>query len=452
MDTALIKERMVAQVQKKLIFDKLGYYPSEPQAAIHNSEARVRLVAGGERAGKSYSSAVEYLSRFWETPLLWLVAADYNRVTAEYNYICQGFDKLGVPYEATKQVDPGEINISGGFRVVTKSAKDPRKLAMEAPDGILGCEASQLDYETFLRLRGRIAEKRGWLLMSGTFESSLGWYPELFTRWQMANEEEAYSFSLPTWSNLAIYPGGRQDPEILALERASSTEWFAERYGGVPAPPKGLVFNEFRNMIHTGLDKFFEFDPLDVCYLLVDPGYASAYAVEVVQKRGEHLWVVDEVYEKGLVTSDIIKVCKQRPWWDKVIGGSIDIAARQHQGQIPVVETWNQEAGIFLRSNKVQVRDSVEIVKRFLIVNPITGSSLLHINGKCRGLISEMGGCPNPITGQTAVYQWRQDHEGNVIGDAPEDRNNHGCKALAYGIIDLFGFSNVMRKPKVKFF
>ena len=182
MDTAHTKEKMITWEQKKLIFDKLGYYPSVEQEALHQDESRIRLVAGGERAGKSLLSANEYLSRFWETPLLWLVAADYGRTKAEFDYICDGFDKLGINYSATKQVDPGEINAQGGLRIVTKSASDSRKLAMEAPDGIIGCEASQLDYESFLRIRGRIAEKRGWLLLSGTFESSLGYYPELFTR------------------------------------------------------------------------------------------------------------------------------------------------------------------------------------------------------------------------------------------------------------------------------
>ena len=439
--------------QKQLIFNKLDYHPTSTQEPIHRSDARIRLVAGGERSGKSFSSAAEYLSRFWETPLLWLVAADYSRTYAEYHYICEGFDKLGISYDATKQIDPGEINVAGGFRVVTKSSKDPRRLAVEAPDAVLGCEASQLDYETYLRIRGRLAEKRGWMLLSGTFESSLGWYPELYKRWQAPNDDEAVSFSLPTWSNLVIFPGGRQDAEILALERSCSAEWFMERYGGEPCPPKGLVFTEFKNNIHTGIGKDYDFDPAQLVHLAVDPGFATAYTVLATQKRGEHLYVVDEVYEKGLITSDIIKICKQKPWWNKVIGGAVDISARQHQAQPAVTEVWQKESGVYLRSQKIQIRDGIEAVKRFLGVNPLTNSPLLHINVKCKGLISEMGGCPNPINGQTQVYRWKQDKEGNVIGEDPDDRFNHSSKALAYGIIDLFGYSAVaQRRPKVRFF
>lgn len=34
-----------------------GYNPSPEQEAFHNSQARLRLVAGGVRAGKSFSTA-----------------------------------------------------------------------------------------------------------------------------------------------------------------------------------------------------------------------------------------------------------------------------------------------------------------------------------------------------------------------------------------------------------
>lgn len=438
--------------QKKLIFDKLGYVPSTKQEAIHQDTSRIRLVAGGERSGKSRSAAMEYMGQFWEVPLLWLVAQDYARTKAEFDYICEAFDKLGIGFHATKQVDPGEIIIQGGLRVVTKSGKDPRTLAMEAPTAILGCEASQLDYETFLRMRGRVAEKRGWLLLSGTFESSLGYYPELYNRWSAPSTENAQSFSLPTWSNTVIFPGGRTDPEILDLERGCSAEWFQERYAGIPCPPKGLVFTEFKNAIHVGTGGLFEFDPAGIIELWVDPGYQHAYAVEVVQKKGEEVYIIDELYETGLITSDIITLAKQKPWWNRVTGGAIDVAALQHQAMPAVTEIWVKESGIHLRSQKIRIQDGIERFKTCLKVNPITGQPLIHINAKCKGLISELGGCPSPLDGQTRVYQWKTDREANVIGDVPDDKNNDACKAVCYGLIDMLGYTSVQRKAKIRFF
>jgi len=436
--------------QLKYLFSLVGYNPTEEQLYIHLSPARKRLVAGGERSGKSYSSAMDAYARSFTAKLLWLVAADYERTKAEFTYLCESFDKAKIAYTATKSVDPGEIIIETGLRIATKSAKDPRKLAMEAPDGIVVCEASQIDYETYLRLDGRLAETRGWMLLSGTFESSLGWYVELYQRGLGANVEDLASFSLPTWSNLKIFPGGRDDPEIKRLEATFPTEWFMERFAGIPTPPKGLVMSEFSNVIHVGVGGDYELDPAGLVYLFVDPGFADAYAVLAVQRRGDHLFVIDEVYERGLITSDIIKVAKQRPWWNRVIGGTIDIAGYQHQAMAAPAEIWIAEGGVSLHAKKLRIQDGIEATKRLLVVNPLTGSPLLHINARCRGLISEWGGCPNPITGQTSVYQWRTGSDGNVIGDVPEDKHNHASKALAYGIADFYGVSSSETKFRVK--
>jgi len=442
---------MPSPEQRQLIFDALGYKPYPIQESIHNHPARIKLVAGGDRFGKSTVSANEFLSRFYEGRLYWLVAADYDRTRAEFDYICEGLDKLGWDYSATKRVDPGEIIIAGGFRVVTKSAKDPRKLAMEAPDGILACEASQLSFEDYLRLLGRLMEKNGWMVMSGSFESSLGWYPEYYTRWSFSDNPNEYkSFSAPTWLNTVRYPGGRNDPKILAMEREMSRERFMERLGAVPCPPAGRVFYEFSNAIHTGSGGEYEFDPLCPIYLWIDPGYAHYYAIEVAQKRGEDIFIVDEVYETGLVTSQIIDLCNERPWWTKRSTGTIDIAGTQHQAMPAPTEIWYKEANIPLTSKKVPISDGIECLKRCLKVNPLTGRPSIFINTKCRGLISELGGAPNPDTGQPSVYKWKLSREGDIIGDVPDDKNNDAVKATIYGLVDLVGYTPVKRSRKVK--
>ena len=142
------------------LFEKVGFSPTEEQRAILGSNYRFNLVAGGEQAGKSLIASKYLLSRFAETEekgLYWLVAADYERTRAEFEYLLQDFSALGILKEASKRVDPGHLTLADGTRIETKSAKDPRTLAMRAPNGILGCEASQLDIETFFRLRGRCA-------------------------------------------------------------------------------------------------------------------------------------------------------------------------------------------------------------------------------------------------------------------------------------------------------
>jgi len=446
--------------QIDLVLKAIGIIPTPAQEPIIYSQQRQLLVAGGERSGKSESAANYLTTRLPFGRLYWLVASNYNLTRPEYDYTCRNLEKLGYNFQATKQVDPGQIEVLDNkgrlvFRISTKSSNDPRSLAAEAPDGVVACEGAQLDYESYLRLRGRIAEKRGWLFMSGTFESSLGWFPELWERGQAppASEDDLVSYSIPSWTNVFVYPGGREDPEIKAMEAEFSADWFNERLGGKPCPPKGRVFDEFSTPLHVGSGEAYDFHPVELVHLLVDPGYATAYAVLAAHKLGDQLVVFDEVFERGMVTSEIIKLVKQRPWWNRVVGGAIDIAAKQHQAMPAPTEIWLKEAGVHLQSQQLSIRDGVEAVKRFLIVNPKSGQSLIKINGRCKGLISEFGGCPNPITNQTAVYRWKTDKEGNVVGEIPDDKNNHAIKALAYGIVNLFGFSStVLTRPKIKFF
>ena len=371
--------------------------------------------------------------------LYWLVAADYERTRAEFEYLVEDFSALGVLKESSKRVDPGRMLLADGTRVETKSAKDPRTLSMRAPDGIIGCEASQLDLETFYRMRSRCAPRRGWMFLSGTFEGSLGWYPQMHTSWSIPTEEEQ-SFSLPSYTNTHLYPGGVEDPEIQRLKRDSSDDFFLERIEGVPSPPEGLVFGEFRPDLHVADVKWSVGDPV---HLWMDPGYAGAYAVMAVQVNDDVVTVIDEIYEKGLVTEEIIDVCRGRPWWQDVQYGVIDVAGYQHQAMAAPAEIWMKETGLYLGSQKVLINDGTERLKGFLKPDPVSQGAKIQINPKCTGLLSEFGMAPNPFDGQTRAYRWKVDRDGNIVGNAPEDKNNHGIKALIYGIVDNYGYGYV---------
>ena len=431
------------------VFDLIDFKPTDLQKRILNSDKRFILVAGGEQAGKSMVASKFLLQKFLtdESPgLYWLVAADYERTRAEFEYLSQDFAKIGILAEVSKRVDPGRIVLADGTRIETKSAKDPRTLAMRAPNGIVGCEASQLDLETFYRLRGRCAPKAGWLFLGGTFESSLGWYPQTFATWESGVGEEQ-SYSLPSYSNFHLYPGGREDPEIKRLEAFASDDFFMERIEGRPVPPRGLVFNEFRASIHSGE---VEYVPNEPVHIWMDPGYAGGYALEAVQIINDTVRVFDEIYEIGLVTEEMADVAMAKPWWKDGQYGVIDIAGRQHQAMPAPAEVWLSKTGLYLASEKVPINDGTERLKSFLKVDPITGYPRITIDAKCKGVLSEFGAVPNPFNNQTQAYRWKQDREGNIVGNTPEDKYNHGIKALIYGLVHHFGFSYSADRQKIK--
>lgn len=437
------------------VYDKVGFKPTDGQKPIIACRKRFVLIAGGEQGGKSLTEEKLGLARMWEDEspgLYWLVAADYERTRAEFEYLAEDLAQLGVLARngVSKRIDPGHIVLADGTRIETKSAKDPRTLAMKAPNGIIACEASQIDLETFERLRGRVAPKRGWLIMGGTFETSLGWYPALFKAWKNGVGEEQ-SFSLASPSNIHLYPGGINDPEIQRLKRLSSDQYFMERIMGEPVPPKGLVFGEFRVDIHV---RDIEWQPGLPVSLWMDPGYAGAYAVLATQEVNGQLQVFDEVYEEGLVTEEVIEVCQSRPWWrdDRLREGTsvIDIYGYQHQAMTAPAEVWLKKTGLSLRAERVGVNDGIERMRSFLKPHPLTNEPKIVFSPKCRGILSEFGAQPNPFDGQTRAYRWKTDREGNIIGDAPEKKNDHGINAAIYGIVATYGYGHVRTGNTIK--
>tara|TARA_R100000781_G_scaffold24359_2_gene18014 strand:- start:946 stop:2301 length:1356 start_codon:yes stop_codon:yes gene_type:complete len=433
------------------LYDKIGFAPTELQKPILESRKRFTLVAGGEQAGKSMVASKYLIGRFLENDepgLYWLVAADYERTRAEFEYLVEDFASMGLLKEASKRVDPGRIILADDTRIETKSAKDPRTLAMRAPNGIIGCEASQLDLETFHRLRGRCAPKRGWMFLGGTFEGSLGWYPQMYQAWQHSSNVEEQSFSLPSYSNQYLYPGGRQDPEILSLEKVSSDDFFMERIEGIPSPPKGMVFSEIRPDLHV---QDVEYEPDIPVHLWIDPGYAEAYAVEVVQVVNDQIRVIDEIYERDLITDEIIEIAQSKVWWKDAKFGVIDIAGTQHQAMAAPAEVWMEKTGIYFDSQKIKISDGTERLKAFLKTDPIEQREpRIVFNPKCEGILSEFGIQPNPFDGQTRAYRWKMDRDGTIVGETPEDRYNHGIKAVTYGLINRYGYGYIADSKTIK--
>jgi len=436
------------QDQLQELWRLTGYKPTEAELVIHLDQSRNKLIAGGERAGKSKTNAEELEGHWWvdnlpnkRPGLFWLLGDDYEACRGEWEHLALDFGKLEIIQELTKNIDPGLMVLKDGTRIVTKSAKYPEKIATTAPDAILLCEAAQLAYEIFLRSRGRLAEKRGWLSAAGTFEEEdyVGWYRELYELGQGFNLLELRSFSLPTWSNTVIFPLGRNDPELKKLEASMPKDRFRERFGGEPSPRADRTIPEFVNAYHV---KECPFDRNTAVELAIDPGYHGAYAVEIVQKQGDGFAVIDEIYIQGHVTKDIIYICKKREWWEAVIGGAIDIAGTQHQGMASPTETWLTDAGVSLVSKKVNIEDGIELLRTHMKIHPETGKPTFYIDPKCRGLIAELGGGKSPVEGGGI---WIRDK----ITGQPLAKNDHACKAVIYLLANKFGLPIKARRGQL---
>jgi len=415
----------IVERMREAAWKPAGYVPTADQRGAHGGPIRFKLVAGGERAGKSRSAAMELVWRLRVGGLYWIVGPDYEQCRPELGYVVDllarvgDVEKLSMPAQGSCRLET-----KTGAVVVTKSAMHPEKLAGEAPDGILLCEAAQCGYEVFLRLRGRVAEKRGWMWISGTFEGSRGWYAEKFRSWQVQNREGGVAFSFPSWRSTALFPLGEEDPEIRALRAAYPEDLYRERLGGTPCPPASLVFREFDPGAHV---KECPFDGSAKVELAIDPGYAGAYAVLAIQRAGPVVKLVDEVYLHRKVAAEVIAECKARPWWRAVTGGVMDVAGAQHHAMPSHMEIWLAETGLFLRSSRVGILDGIDRLRTFLW-DPASDEPLLLVDPRCAKTIAEFGS-----------YRYRDVQDGQPIHEAPIDRDNHALKALGYWLFNTFG-------------
>src|SRR3990167_2500088 len=444
-----------------VLLSMIGFEPTgEDQAAILRCRKRFKLVVGGGQAGKSKEAAADHVIHVFEdrhrnpgkTLLYWLGAADYEGGRGEGDYIIENFRRIGYEVEDSKRVDPGRIVIHLNaedakrdrqpFMVVeTKSGKDPRTLAMFSPRGIIVCEASQIDLETYFKCLERVTASGGWLHLSGTYEfGSHGWYPGMAATWKHGTEEQQ-SFVLPSPTNKHVYPGGINDPKIQLLKRESSDAFFLERIMGEVATPKGVVFDEFRAHIHV---RDLVYDPDLPVYIWTDPGYNHPYAVEIAQMAvGEQIRIIDEIFERGKTTDDIIDICMSRPWWKNpsktlVIDPNY---AEQHQGTHSVAEIWLAKTQLATLGVRVGISEGTERLNTFLKVNPLTGEPGIVFDPRCKGILSELGAYPSPFYEQPRweVYSYKTDRDGNVVPGDPDDKFNDGVKATIYGIVEHFG-------------
>ena len=296
----------------------------------------------------------------------WLIGSDYSQTKPEWEYLAGIFRSMGLFRKESNQRFPSDGKkavIYVGMAnwpldkcavIETKSASKDNleKIAGFPLMGAILCEAAQLSEDAFKKDRGRTTQKRkdgSWMLLVGTFEGSLGWYPRMFERWENGNaKEEAIAVSCPSWENEVVYPGGENDPAIVYERNNRTYEDFMERLGGRPCPPKGGVMaGSFDYTVHVN-EEMATFDSDEVVYLAHDLGSthaASALAIQLVPNGSDidTVCVVDEVYVYDTLCQNFITAVMQKKWFPNV---SLDQSVADRQGSFkdfraePAVKQW----------------------------------------------------------------------------------------------------------------
>ena len=287
-------------------------------------------------------------------------------------------------------------------------------------------------HETWERfLRPALADKRGFATFCTTPEG-FNWLYDVYMLGQDPDFTQFASWRLPSWENTAVFPGGRQDPEILSVEETTSEEWFLQEYGAEFTAFVGKIYPEFDELKHI---KRIEYNPDWPNYIFFDWGFVNALAaLEVQVDPFDNVYIWRETYVHRERLEDILEQMKAR---EQPEGYKIDCAYGDAADPEAALTVSIKLAPCFAEPEaKVNWRAGIETVKRFLKLQP-TGlldaygepitTPKLFVDYSCKNTIREFQN-----------YRMRQTRTDNDPPEGPHKKDDHAMDALRYGLVHLF--------------
>lgn len=433
-------------MQRDAFFKAIGYEPHPKQRLYHQSPARFRVPCCGRRFGKSVMAGRDLEPKLFDrNKRFWCVGPTYDLGEKEFRVIWDDLiiaRRLGLRKDIRKAYNKrsGEMYIEFPWqtRIEVRSAEYPEHLVGEALDGVIMSEAAKHKHETWERyIRPCLADHRGFADFPTTPEG-FNW---LYTLWKLGKDPgfAAYeSWQFPSWDNPHVYPGGKDDTEILEIQRTTAPEWFAQEIGADFASFVGKIYPEFDESVHV---KDFPFRPSWPNYMAIDFGYVNALAaVEFQVSPWDDIYVWREHYMSYKRLDEHIELWKSRQQPD---GYHINMAfgdAADPEGALTISEKF--APCLAMPESKENWREGIDLVKTFLRLEQ-TGEAdefgtpevapKLFVARSCVNVIREFNSYRAP---QTRGGTGNLNESGKRGGAQKQD--DHAMDALRYGLMHIF--------------
>lgn len=433
-------------VDKAEYFRQIGYEPhSAGQLSYHTSTARFRVPVCGRRYGKSLMSGKDVQTKlFISDKKYWIVGPTYDLGDKEFRVVWDDLivkKQLGRDKRVRKAYNKrsGDMYIEFPWRtrIEVRSAEHPDGLVGEGLDGVIMSEAAKHKRETWERyIRPALADRRGWADFPTTPEG----YNWLYELWQFGQNPELVdyqSWKFPTWENRIIFPGGREDPEIVILAKTTTPEWFMQEIGADFASFVGRIYGEFEEGVHVRNHRY---HPEWPNYLTFDWGYVNPLAaIEFQVDPMDNVYVWREHYKPYQRVEDHCDELKRR---DQPDGYHLDMAfGDAADPEAAATVSAKLVACVALPEAKQNWRQGVDLVKTFLKQYQ-TGEMdeygtpevhpKLYVDPSCSNLIREFNGYR-----AVDVSKRSAPRESGQVG-AAQRQDDHALDALRYGLMHLF--------------
>jgi phage terminase large subunit len=269
---------------------------------------------------------------------------------------------------------------------------DPGKLDSMNLSGFAFDEASQIPEEAFIKLQGRLRNKKGlrkgllvgnpkghdWVYRK--FVSKVDIRPQDHKKFEMIVAPSTENKHLPTDyvdNMLATYSKERIQRDVMG-----SFDSF-----------EGMVYSDFNRHIH--LVKPFKVPESWPKFIGADHGYNNPAAwIYCALSPDNEIYVYKEYYAREKLIGDICKENLILIGKDKIEGIWIDPSVRRTNGQTGTsdwdtyLEYLPPKLGLFTATNDVEL--GIDRVKTYLRINETTAKPKLYIFEDCHNLVEEM--------------------------------------------------------------
>jgi hypothetical protein len=414
-------------IDRKELFERIGYHPhSEAQASIHTSDARFRIPTCGRRFGKSLSAGHE-MTAYMFTPdsRYWICAPSYRLGEKEFRVVHDDLiRKLGLrsKVKASYNTQQGQMRLEiPAWNTVLEvvSAERTDSLVGEGLDGVIMSEAALHKASTWsMYIEPALSDKRGWAIFPST-PRGFNWYQGL---WQMGQDPkftDYASWKFPTWTNTAMFPGGREDPEIQRLESIVSKQYFLQEYAADFTAFEGQIYEDFDPAHHV---KDITYNPQWKNFWVFDFGFVDPLVcLDVMVDPDDNVYVWREYQVSYLSTWEHGNVIKNRK---NPEGFHVNAMFGDPRGADGIA-TLNLILG-HVQANAVGWGLGVEAVRQGLKLQP-NGSPKLFIDRSCVNLIRQM-----------EQLRYATTKEGKNSTEKQHDYDDHGPDALRYFYSEYF--------------
>jgi phage terminase large subunit len=299
------------------------------------------------------------------------------------------------------------IELPGGSQFLFKGLDDPEKIkSIAGITDIIIEEATELNYEDFnqldIRLRHPVAKDQEIILMFNPV-SKLNWcYKHWFERPQ---EPLRTAICHTTYKDNKFLPQSQIDTleglktvnetyyriyalgEFGSLNKLVFTNWAIENFS--PADIKGEVI--------VGLDFGYVNDP-------------TAIVASVIDNKNKTIHILDEVYQTGLLNSDIANIIKKKKW-DKLL----IVADSAEQKSIDEIKRYNIPRIKPCKKGPGSVLQGIQLLQQYKII----------VHPSCKNMIMELQN-----------YSWTKDRQTGEYINKPVDNYNHLCDGLRYSCVE----------------